>query len=857
VLIVLVDFEKLLKKKTLTKTTDPVSIFAGLDKESGKEYLRPPQESVLKTWNSEFRARQDVIVKLHTGQGKTLIGLLVLQSYLNGGDGPAVYLCPNNYLVTQTADEARAFGIKTVQFSTEVSQSGKPPKEFLNSEAILVTNCKKLFNGRSVFGVSGSDREPVNLGAIVIDDAHRSLDIIREAFSIKIPARSKPSGKKHPLYASLWKLFEETLRHQAPGTCTDISKGFDGVMAVPFWAWHDKHSEVLKLLSNDRESIELRFVWDLLKNRVDRCLCIFSGKGLEISPRLLPLSLIPSFSTARRRILLSATLTEDAFLVRDMGIDPKSVADPISSGDVKYSGERLIVMPTLVDTGISRDRVIDWISGLAKKNGNFGVVALTPSFLHAKDWESRGAKTTDVDNLYGSITDLESKIKSSNAKEVLVLVNEYDGVDLPDTTCRILCLDSLPSYGSLMDRYVQDMRPDSARMRRQLAQRVEQGMGRGIRGTSDWCIVVVTGDRLTDFLSEESKRKFLSKEAQLQTKIGEDLANEMKAEGGKLSVIETLISQCLKRNEAWKEYYKERMSTLEIEQINKNQLDQAVTERQAETFWEQGHYDKAIQQIDVLITNSAPADKGWFLQQKGTFLYPVDQTHSMETQLKAHTENERLFRPATGILYSKLAPSGASQAARVLGWIKERESYNALLLQTNGILEKLSFNALSDQFEEGIDELGTALGLQGHRPEKKTGEGPDNLWHIKDKRYWVIECKNMVAESKKEISKKEAGQLSNDFGWFKQNYEESDALFVMIHPANTLAKDAFLSQDAWAMREEELSQLKENTRRFFNSLSSFVFGTVTVQQITDKLAAHHLLADELAKYYLKMIKKKA
>src|SRR5260370_1296499 len=176
------------------------------------------------------------------------------------------------------------------------------------------------------------------------------------------------------------------------------------------------------------------------------------------------------------------------------------------------------------------------------------------------------------------------------------------------------------------------------------------------------------------------------------------------------------------------------MSSLGTEEINKEQLDQAITERQSEVFYEQGHYDKAIQQLEVLIPKVASADRGWYLQLKATFLYPVDQTRSMDTQLKAHTENDSLFRPATAILYSKLAPSGASQAARVITWIKDRESYNALLLQLNGTLEKLSFNSLSDQFEEGIDDLGKALGLQTQRPEKKTGEGPDILWHLKGKK---------------------------------------------------------------------------------------------------------------------------
>src|SRR5207247_5512191 len=106
----MVDFKKLLGKQTLPKSLDPLEIFSSLDKESGKENLRPVQETVLREWYAKHRSQRDTFVKLHTGQGKTLIGMLMLQSSLNEGVGPAVYLCPNNYLVNQTVEDARAFG---------------------------------------------------------------------------------------------------------------------------------------------------------------------------------------------------------------------------------------------------------------------------------------------------------------------------------------------------------------------------------------------------------------------------------------------------------------------------------------------------------------------------------------------------------------------------------------------------------------------------------------------------------------------------------------------------------------------------------------------------------------------------
>lgn len=847
----MVDFEKLLDKEKLTLSIDPLTIFEDLDKESGKEYLRPAQESILQEWHEKLRNKKDIIVKLHTGQGKTLIGLLMLQSSINEEKGPAVYICPNNYLVTQTIEHAQSFGIKTVQFTEGFTA---PPLEFRNSKAILVANCYKLFNGRSVFGVAGSGREPIHLGAVVMDDAHKCLDIIRESFSVIVERESK-DGTINPLYNDLLTLFEESLKGQAQGTYMDILDGKDCFMAVPFWNWYDRRQEVLDVLRKYKDNKELRFVWDLLKNKIDQCMCLISGKRLEIAPRLLPIDLISSFAQAKRRIFLSATLTEDAFLVRDLGIEPESVSIPLSYKKTQYSGERLILIPTLVDTSLERERIISWLSGLAATNGNFGVVSIVPSFYHAMDWRNFRAEVTDVKHLYQNIDSLKISIKAKDAKRVLVLVNEYDGVDLPDSTCRILCLDSLPSYISLADKYAQEVRPDSKVVRRQLAQRVEQGIGRAIRGSSDWCIVVIAGNNLTDFLSENAKRAYLSNEAQMQVKIGEELASEMRTEGAQLKVIEKLINQCLNRDTGWKEFYKSRMAKVETKKPSKGYLDRALLEREAEALYQKGHVQKAVDKLQELIAIADQTDRGWFLQLKATYLYPTDHTRSMDAQLKAFTENERLFRPPSGISYSKLSSKGTNRASRILEWIIKHDSHNATIIQVSTIMDKLTFGSPSDLFEEGIKEFGEVLGFLSDRPEKLTGSGPDNLWRIESKNCWIIECKSGVHEDRSEISKTETGQMSTSIQWFKENYEGDMGLPVFVHPATVLAKDAFV-ETSWTLQPDALEKLKTNVSSFYNSLKGISSDSLSSDVIKQKLKEHHLDKDDLTKHYLKRVEHK-
>ncbi len=851
----MVDFDKLLGKQKSTVATDPIAIFGNLDRESGRDTLRGVQIAVLREWYTNHRSQRDVVVKLHTGQGKTLIGMLMLQSSLNEGIGPAIYLCSNNYLVNQTVADAKSFGFRPVQFPTApgnlLSGDGKPPASFLNSATILVATCKKLFNGLSVFGVLGS-RSPINIGAIVIDDAHKCLDIIRESFSVRA-SKLDHDKKPNPLYKELWDLLEESLKRQAPGTSADISNGKDSVMAVPYWTWHDKRKEVLDILQRHKTSDDLLFVWDLLKDHLDQCTCVFSGKALEILPRLLPLDLIPSFHGARRRILLSATLTEDAFLVKDLGIEPESALRPLSNGDPKYSGERLILMPTLVDTNLRRERVIAWTANLARKHGDFGTVAITPSGPQAEDWKRHGAKLTNAQNIDEAILNLGTKIKQGDANQPIVLLNQYDGVDLPDSMCRILCLDSLPSYSSLSDRYYQEMRPSSSDLRRQMAQRVEQGMGRGIRSSGDWCIVVITGNNLTSFLSEDSKRAFLSKEAQAQIKIGEELSKQMISEGGGQVAIDKLVNQCLQRDDRWKEYYKTKMSEIGSETPRKEYLDRAISERQAELLFHRGLNHEAVDKLESLIDSADSLDKGWYLQLKATYLYPTETASSIDAQIKGYSENQRLFRPETGVVYSKRVAASANQPTQIMDWMKGFESHSVIIVHLMDVSEKITFHSTSEQFEGGIDELGKAIGLTTRRPEQETKEGPDNLWQVNNKTYLSLECKNEVDPKRKFISKYEGGQMANHIGWFKTNYPESTSINTFVHPAHLWAKDAHITDPCWALNPEMLEKLKENTLKFYNSLKDIPTNKLTSEGLKQRLIEHHLNGDDLAQSYLRRV----
>ena len=71
--------------------------------------------------------------------------------------------------------------------------------------------------------------------------------------------------------------------------------------------------------------------------------------------------------------------------------------------------------------------------------------------LLLRDWETEGAAVATNENIDARI----AALGNGQYDTALVVANRYDGIDLPDNTCRILILDGKPFGDNLFDRYVE------------------------------------------------------------------------------------------------------------------------------------------------------------------------------------------------------------------------------------------------------------------------------------------------------------------------------------------------------------------------------------------------------------------
>lgn len=837
----MVDFKKRLGKKKIGKPTDPIELYQSLDRASDKGPLRPAQNKVLSEWNSRSGDSRDVIVKLHTGQGKTLVGLLMLQSRLNAGKGPAVYLCPDQFLITQTCEQAEQFGITTC-----TAEDGLPDM-FLDGKSILVTSVQKLFNGLTKFGLHNKS---VNVNSILLDDAHACVDRIRESCTIKIP-------KDDPAYSSLKALFLNDLELQGVGTFADLENGKrEAILPVPYWAWTDRESEVASILSSATDRNPVKFAWPLLKDILNECRCVFSGTSVEIEPHLAPLNAFGSYDKAKHRIFMSATVTDDAFLVKGLKLSPETIKAPLTDVSETWSGEKMVIIPSLIHEDLDSHFVHSNI-GKRRESAKFGIVALVPSFTRAKVWETQGAILADRN----TIEELVVGLRLADRDQTVVLANRYDGIDLPDAACRILVFDGRPYSESLVDLHAEQARSNSETTLMRTVRTIEQGMGRSVRGEKDYSVVILIGTDLVRLVREGSTRRFLSSQVAKQIEIGlevSELAREEVVEDTILpkTAFAKLINQCLQRDEDWKAYYVNQMDGITPRGPNDGLLNIYAGELKAELLFSAGDYQGASEHLQSLMDKDdlGSDDKAWFLQERARYLYITDRSESQKLQVAAHRKNRMLLKPPSGVTVTRLKVVSQKRAERIIAWVGACANYDELNVTISDILGRLRFGVKADSFEAALNELAQALGFASERPDKEWKEGPDNLWALDNQNYLIIEAKSEVNILRPVVNKREAEQMNRSAAWFDKHYKGLSVTRLIIHPAKKIESAASFTHDVQGVIENDLRRLEKACRSFFKSFENQSLTDLSPSQVQSMITDHKLTIHDLQSAYSRKLK---
>jgi replicative superfamily II helicase len=705
---------------------------------------------------------------------------------------------------------------------------------------------QKLFNGLTKFGLNN---QSIGIGTLLMDDAHACADAIRAACRIRIP-------RDEPAYHALMEMFSADLEEQGIGTFADIqNQKHDALLPVPYWAWTAKESDVARILSNTTDRQSVRYAWPLLKNMLANCQCVFSGDALEIEPYVAPLQAFGSYWKAVHRILMSATVTDDSFLVKGLQLSPKTITSPLKYAAESWSGEKMVLIPSLIAENLDRTEMVNMFARPNDKRRS-GVVALTNSFATTKDWQAYGSIIADKNNIPAVIGNL----RRGSYDSTVVLANRYDGIDLPDDTCRVLIFDGKPYSESLIDLHIESCRPNSEATLIRAVRSVEQGMGRSVRGEKDYSVVVITGTDLTRLIRDGKSRSYFSPQVAQQVKIGIDVAEMAREEAGDDGVpadaFSKLIFQCIHRDPDWKEYYAEQMDSVVPNVTRKEILEQFEMELLAEQSFAGGDYRSAVERVQAYL-DGHPADsdeKGWYLQEMARYTYKFEWAESEHFQLAAHSANRMLLKPANGVHVKKLSIVSHGRMERIQSWISQFDDYSQLNVALTDILGRLAFGVKADKFEQALDELASCIGFVGERPDKEWKEGPDNLWALDATQYILWECKNEVLLERSEINKRESEQMNRSAAWFEKHYPGMKVKRLMIHPAQQLESADAFTHDVEVVRQVELKRLVKSARSFFNAFNRVSFSDLSAHHIQKLVDSHGLALSDIVGSYSKKIR---
>ncbi|AIN61277.1 TPA: DEAD/DEAH box helicase [Pseudomonas aeruginosa] len=831
----MVDFNKLRSQSQRPAPIDPLEIFRRMPKPQGINDLYTSQAEVLEAW-FERKDERDTVVKLHTGGGKTLVGLLIAQSTLNDLKEPVLYLAPTTQLVKQTLEKAKSLGILAVPYTR-----GQPlHDDFVNGKAVMVASYKALFNGHSKFGVRGQ-KMPIRVGAVILDDAHVAFSVVRESFTLEVS-----SEDDNETYKALCTLFRTAFRDiDRLGTFDDTVSGLNnGVVEVPYWAWNEQLDTVRGMLRGD--GVNVPFAWPLLRDNLHLCHALISSKAFTITSVLPQVNNFPTFADAPRRIYMSATIADDSEIVRTFDADPQLVNNALTSRSLAGISERMILIPSLMPFDFDSQQVAK--STLKQVSGmNLGAVALVHANYAAQAWTDTAQFAEGSDQVENAIEALQSR----RTNGPFVFANRYDGIDLPGDSCRVLVMEGLPSGTSDYELLRAATLYGGATISRMLAQRIEQGIGRGARGAGDHCVVLLLGSDLAGWIAKDANFKLLTSATRAQLEMGSTVSKEV----SDVNDLTNTIALSINRDIGWIEYHAATLAeNVGPEAPDPKRFNTASTERKAFNLWADGFYDKAIARLDQVAGSQDAVDdqtRGWLYQLAGRIADNWGQAErSDELQRSAFSANRNLLRPRTSPPYRPL-PSPGAQGAAIAAQLRGYRIRRGLLQRFEEVVSKLHGNASANQFEQALADLGSLIGLTTERHDVG-GEGPDVLWLLPNKAALILEAKSRK-QDKNPLTKEEHGQLLVAEQWFVQNYPGYSRHRVVVHPTNK-ATAAASAHESYALTLDRLNQLVAESRVLLRELCESQLTDIELEgQCQHSIEHSPIRADRLVNYLVPFV----
>lgn len=753
------------KKRHDSSLENPIELFYTL-KHPAVDNLYPVQNDILKEWyiDTVEQAANDHLISLDTGAGKTLVGLLIAESMRRKTGKKVFYLCPNNYLVSQTQIKAKEYGIT---LSTYSRGQWLNENDFLENKSICVTNYDALFNTRSIF-----KRHRHDIGGVVFDDAHLSIELLHKHFTLEIDFGSE-------LGTNIIQLFQ--IFHDIQSKIESLKQDPSLVFMIPTAEWLTRIDKIHYLLKNDDE-ISQGYTWFNLKEKLNLSMCFVSSNKIEIT--LLYPDIKDHFLLSDNvlRAYLSATLSNADDIIRTFGMNPKSII----VDNYGYRPERLFIFSKIINISDPERSLRDNINNISKK-----ALVLVPAF---KDFDKY--KCLNNVEFLSNTDEAELKIEQFkvNKNQILVLANRYDGIDLKGDQCRLLVVDGFPFINSLKIRYFSEYlsKENNDFLRSYLSSKVTQAFGRTVRSYDDYSVVFVIGDNINKFLINKNNERFFKTDLLQDLAIGKNLSEKITDN----TILKDLCEKMLSRADDWNEFIvSERKNIVDAIMLSDTEQEMIIGVAKAERKIIDAYYDKDYLETLRLIDKYSEILFEYSRETLGIYMNIAAICHfelkNMSDAIKYSEHSYKINK-----LFGKFDTNfeiGKTQRAKTI-------------CSMNKELPIFEWNCDDALFEENMRVMGDCFGFISRRPEKEKDGTLDVLWEDAENK---VVAGFAVKANKKNLtlSKEEIAQVLEQYEWIKEKYPDHQKLIFVVGEFESYNRLATPTKELYHINFDDLNTL--------------------------------------------------
>ncbi len=864
-----------------SKPATPELLFADLKGRSKQvQHLWAHQADLLRSYMKEQK-RKDIALELPTGAGKTLVGFLIGEwRRLFYGDR-VLYLCPTRQLAYQAAARGKEYGIKAgVLVGRKSEYNPETLAAYQASKAIVVSTYSSVFN----ISPGLTDAQ-----VVMLDDAHAAENYVAKMWSIPV------SRAEHPgLYRALMQVLAAALPNYMPAilendaATPDQRQSVEMVSGVDFHERRDEIENLLEAYSEKAKSEHQNVAgdgvfwgWKAVRGHLDACHAFVSWEEILIRPWIAPSISNEAFSGASQRIYMSATLGDGGDLERSLGI-MNIHRIPVPAGwDQQGSGRRLILFP---NRSLQDKQADAAIAELIRTNDR--AIVMAPSSKVMKKFEA----VVDAAKLPHKVLhsqDIEDSLDvfTKSKEAILCVAGRYDGIDLPDESCRIAVIYGLPSTVSLQEDFLWTKLRLSKVLKDRIRTRIAQGCGRCTRNATDYAVVILATGKLLDFMAQTGVQALLHPELRAEVRFGLENSDGFE----KAQDLTDLCDIFMVQGEDWEEPEKnivQLRSETKTERPEYIKLLQEVAAHEVKyqyNLWSGAYgaaFEEATQVVDGLSGDDLAGYRCLWNYLAACAAHLTYLSSGKKDQAMRKHAADRFKRAGQSVMtlpwFARLRYDGggaaapAESASRLTGVLVQNIDEKLSEMQYVGkrFAKRLeSFQPLidlnePDAFDRGLTELGELLGYKASKPQEQAA--PDSVWSLDNQVFLLFESKSDETPTDP-ISVSTCRQAQGHEKWLRKQPMipgNAEVASIVVSPRSVLAKEAVPhAEGLFYMPISEVRALAQTALTSLRSIRSKAADLdvedrlpVILDGISGSGLTHEFLLERLTKWRVKDIK---